>query len=67
MPVGRRVGVRADGARRDLNNNPTGQCSEYLTNLTCVFNALQGEGSFCQPFGGYGDWLQAVGQFYCGQ
>jgi hypothetical protein len=50
-----------------LNGGPAGQCTSYLTNLTCVFNALQGEGSFCQPFAGYGDWLQAVGQYYCGQ
>jgi hypothetical protein len=49
------------------NNNPTGQCSAYLTNLSCVFNALEGTGSFCEPFAGYGDWLQAVGQYYCGE
>ncbi len=50
-----------------LNGGPSGQCSGYLSDLTCVFNGLQGTGSFCEPFAGYGDWLLSVGTYYCGQ
>ncbi len=46
------------------------QCSSYLTtSFSCVLPALLGQGSFCNPliYSGYGEWLRAVGDHYCGQ
>jgi hypothetical protein len=47
-----------------------GQCMSYFDNAECAVTALEGQASFCDPeeYGGnFGDWLQGVGQFYCGQ
>ena len=46
-----------------------GQCQTYLQQAQCVFAGFMGQGQFCDPnqYGGnYGQWLQAVGQHYCG-
>jgi hypothetical protein len=46
-----------------------GQCQPYVQQTTCIAQALQGPGSFCSPasyFGNYGQWLQGVGNRYCG-
>jgi hypothetical protein len=55
----------ANQCRNDVQNN---QCSQYVNNINCVFNALFGPASFCNPqnYSGFGAWLQGVGGHYCG-
>jgi hypothetical protein len=54
----------------DVQNG--GQCNSFATQSACILGALQpGQpGSFCNPslyaMTGFGAWLQAVGQHYCG-
>lgn len=43
------------------------QCASYFQNIQCVIDAIQGPAFFCYPQGSFGDWLQQVGQTYCGQ
>lgn len=44
-----------------------GQCQSYFVNTQCVLQGLQSvQGSFCQPQGNFGNWLQTVGGRYCG-
>ncbi|HEY1958525.1 MAG TPA: hypothetical protein VGH28_23065 [Polyangiaceae bacterium] len=45
-----------------------GQCQSYFQGVTCIGNALVGQGSFCNPQqynGNYGSWLAGVGAHYC--
>lgn len=46
-----------------------GQCFGYVQQTQCIAQALFGQAAFCSPqqyFGNYGNWLQGVGQHYCG-
>ena len=48
---------------------PNGQCFQYVQGAQCVGQALFGQCSFCNPaqyFGNFGNWLQGVGQHFCG-
>jgi len=54
----------------DCETNVTNtSCSDFLNNEQCIENAWQmGTGTVCEPSGsGFGDWLFAVGQYYCAQ
>lgn len=51
------------------NDVPNTVCSTYYDGAQCIDNAFFGQGSFCDPNQGsglFGDWLQPVGQYYCG-
>jgi hypothetical protein len=51
------------------NQVPNSVCSSYYLDAQCIDNAFFGPGSFCSPNQGtglFGDWLQPVGQYYCG-
>jgi hypothetical protein len=48
---------------------PNGQCFSFVQGSQCIGQALFGPAQFCNPgqyFGNYGNWLQGVGQRYCG-
>ncbi|MBI5537396.1 MAG: hypothetical protein HY898_32030 [Deltaproteobacteria bacterium] len=44
----------------------TGTCAGYTQGLFCAQSALQGPGAFCAPTGDGGQWLNTVGNHYCG-
>jgi hypothetical protein len=49
--------------------NGNGQCATFFNQSACVFPALFGPGTFCNPQnyrGSYADWLLGVGTHYCG-
>jgi hypothetical protein len=51
------------------NDVPNTVCASYYDGAECIDNAFFGAGSFCDPNEGsglFGDWLQPVGQYYCG-
>jgi hypothetical protein len=59
----------ADASNACLNGVANGQCSTFFNQSSCVFPALFGPGTFCNPQnyrGSYADWLLGVGTHYCG-
>jgi hypothetical protein len=58
------------GALQDCQNDvPNTVCASYYNGAQCIDNAFFGQGSFCNPNQGdgeFGDWLLPVGQYYCG-
>jgi hypothetical protein len=51
------------------NDVPNTVCASYYDGAQCIDNAFFGQGSFCDPNQGtglFGDWLEPVGQYYCG-
>lgn len=48
---------------------PTSVCATYYDGAQCIDGAFFGAGSFCNPNQGtglFGDWLEQVGEYYCG-
>jgi hypothetical protein len=44
-----------------------GQCAPWVNGYFCAQAALSGPGAFCDFGGDPGQWIRAVGQYYCGR
>lgn len=54
----------SDACQNDVYGSG-GACRNYIDGLYCNQAAIEGPGAFCQFDGDVGDWLSAVGGYYC--